>query len=149
MHWFVCAAAASLCVVAPAAQAQQLYRCGNTFSQVPCAPDATKLRTPSGSSGPDAPGAPALKGKELCAAEAPRQLGVNDPENIRVDSVVRGSAEVIQYAGQPMAARSYQVNLIYRNQAGVFATARPVICYLSEDERRVLKINARQEPGQE
>lgn len=30
-----------------AASAQTMYRCGNTYSQTPCAPDAVAKRTPA------------------------------------------------------------------------------------------------------
>lgn len=132
--------AASLVLVGlPAAQAQSLYRCGNTFSQTPCAADAASARV-SGSAAPDA--APAAPGGTVCANEGVAQMRFPDPESTRVLAVRKAGTEVIQYAGKPMAARRYNVIFNTRGANGAYLGERAFACYLSEDERRVLKVGA-------
>ena len=57
----------SLAMLATTAQAQQMYRCGNTFSQQPCGPDATAVGSKPAPQKPDAAGAASD------AASAPRR----------------------------------------------------------------------------
>lgn len=123
--------------VASHATAQNLYRCGNTFSQTPCGQDAKAVRTaPSTASAPSV-----IKGKELCESAAPQSLGLKDPESTRFRTV-RGKAEVIQYAGQPVVAVKYAMGVNTRNQYGAYTGEVTYHCFLSEDEQRLLQIVA-------
>lgn len=128
-----------LAATAPAG-AQTLYRCGNTYSQTPCAADAASARM-SSSAPPDA--APGAAGRELCASDGVARLGLPDPEAVRVRSVTRAGTEVIQYAGKPIAARHYVLVLNAKNAQGGYDGDRRYSCYLSEDERRVLQVGPR------
>lgn len=134
---FLLAAGSGLLLLAASAIAQPLYRCGNTYSQTPCAPEAKPARISSGAA-PDQP--EGLQGKELCAAEAPRLLGLPDPYSARIESLAKGETEVIQYAGQPIAARKVHLTINARNSAGAYAGEQAYLCYLSEDERRILRV---------
>ncbi|MBC7995088.1 MAG: hypothetical protein H7Z15_17805, partial [Rhizobacter sp.] len=118
---------------------QQLYRCGNTYSQTPCAPDAASARISAGAAPAPAPGA---VGKDVCATDGVARMNFPDPESTRIRSVTKAGAEVIQYAGKPMAARKYQLAINTKDHAGAYTGDRVYLCYLSEDERRVLKVDA-------
>lgn len=132
-------ALAVLCAWPLHSQSQQLYRCGNTYSQTPCAPDAASARISAGAA-PQPVAAAA--GKEVCASEGVAQMGFPDPESTRIRSVTKVGAEVIQYAGKPIVARKYQLAINTKNSAGAYTGDRVYLCYLSEDERRVLKVDA-------
>jgi len=119
--------------------AQQLYRCGNTYSQTPCAPDAAPARISAGAAPEQAAGA---SGRDLCATEGVAQMGFPDPESTRVVAVAKGGAEVIQYAGKPIASHKFNITLNTKNEVGAYMGNRVYGCYLSEDERRVLKVDA-------
>ncbi|MEO8153992.1 MAG: hypothetical protein ABI605_13040 [Rhizobacter sp.] len=120
------------------APAQQLYRCGNTYSQTPCAPDAAPARISAGAAPEQAVGS---SGKELCASEGVAQLRFPDPESTRVQSVVKAGAEVIRYADKPIAARKFNLVINTKDGAGAYTGDRSYVCYLSEDERRVLRVD--------
>ena len=139
MKGFLIAALGALLLVPAPPMAQTLYRCGNTYSQTPCTPDAQPARVSSGAV-PDQPAG--LQGAQLCAAELPRLIGMPDPHGARIESVIKGDSEVIRYAGQPIAARKYHLSINARNAAGAYAGERPYLCYLSEDERRILQVSA-------
>ena len=130
---------AVLCAIPLHAPAQQLYRCGNTYSQTPCAPDATPARISAAAAPEPAAGA---SGKELCASEGVAQLRFPDPESTRVQSVVKVGAEVIRYADKPIAARKFNLVINTKDGSGAYTGDRSYVCYLSEDERRVLKVDA-------
>ncbi|MBC7956290.1 MAG: hypothetical protein H7Y33_10525 [Cytophagales bacterium] len=119
--------------------AQPLYRCGNTYSQTPCAPDAAPARISAGAAPDQASGA---SGKDLCATEGVAQMRFPDPESTRVVAVAKGGAEVIQYAGKPLASRKFNITLNTKNEVGAYMGERVYVCYLSEDERRVLKVDS-------
>jgi hypothetical protein len=135
---FASIAFAALAAVLPVCQAQSLYRCGNTYSQVPCAAAASAVRIAPAAAPDPAPG---LQGKELCSALVPRLVRLDDPGSVRIESVVKGDAEVIQYAGQAIATRKYILSVNLANAHGAYVGARPYACFLSEDERRILQVS--------
>lgn len=114
-------------MVALPVSAQPVYRCGSTYSQTPCPSAESKPVRLGAVAAPDKP-AGALAGKALCIVEAQRLMGLNERELTSV-SVVKAPAAVIKYADQPMVAHQFlmQVN------------GRAYLCFLSEDEHRVLK----------
>lgn len=128
--------AAALAAPAPAT-AQTLYRCGNEFSQTPCSKDAPATRMRSASA-PDRPETPA--GRDLCIAEASKALGFSEPQYELFDSVNKGPAQVIQYAGTPIAAKTYVLQNRDRVQQGLLVPAQSLVCHLSDDERRLLRL---------
>lgn len=129
-----------LAVAAGAVQAQTLYRCGNTYSQVPCAPDAVARQGRS-----DAPaeksGGP--QGYELCASHAPTAIDTPEPHSARVQQIGLRKAEVIQYADKPVASHRYDLSVDAKTAYGVFSGPQPYSCWLSEDQRRVLQFAPR------
>ena len=136
--WLI--AFASLCAWPTVAGAQQLYRCGNTYSQTPCAADAASMRISPGAAPEQAPGA---SGKDLCASDGVAQLHFPDPDSTRIQSVTKAGSEAIQYAGKPIAARKYHLAINTKDGNGAYTGERVYVCYLSEDERRVLKVDLR------
>jgi hypothetical protein len=133
-------AAVLVAVAASAGPASaQMYKCGSTFSQTPCAPDAVAKPAPS-SAAPDA--AAGLAGYELCAAAARRMANSPEPETARVQPVGERRSEVIQYAGKPIATHRYDLTIDAKTRYGVFSGPTAHACWLSEDQRRVLQFHA-------
>lgn len=121
------------------ASAQQMYKCGNTFSQTPCAPDAVAKPVQS-SPVPDA--AAGVAGYELCAAAARKMVNSPEPETARIQPVGERRSEVIQYAGKPIATHRYDLAIDAKTSYGVFSGLQPYACWLSEDQRRVLQFRS-------
>lgn len=121
------------------ATSQTLYRCGNEFSQTPCSKDAPTTRMRS-SAAPDRPETPA--GKDLCVAQASKLLGFAEPQPDLFDSVNKMPAQVIQYAGTPIAAKKYLLQSRGRIHQGVLVPAISLDCLLSDDEQRLLKLES-------
>jgi hypothetical protein len=117
------------------AGAQQLYRCGNTFSQTPCGSDAATVRVPGAAvptSGGNAPG-------QACAQ---RVIAATTAQggSARIVGVQTAGTEVIQYAKQSMAAKLYAVQVARVDGQGRDLGQVTVQCYTSEDDQRVLKV---------
>lgn len=134
----IIAAVAIVLGTGPAALAQPMYKCGNTYSQTPCAPDATSKRVYSGAAPAAAPG---LSGYALCAAAAPRATGSPEPETARVRQLGERRAEVIQFAGQGTASHRYDLGVDAKTRYGVYSGEEPYACWVSEDQRRILKFS--------
>jgi hypothetical protein len=132
--------AACIASASALAGAQTMYRCGNVYSQTPCASDAAAVR-PRVNAVADA--APGPQGADLCTATAVRELALDDGAAIQIASVAKAPAEVIQYADKPTATRKYLVDLKVKSAAVVYDGPRSYACNLSEDERRVLRFRPR------
>ena len=117
---------AVLLIAAGLAHGQTVYRCGNSYSQTPCATEAKAVQL-GPSAAPERP-ADMPTGKALCIAFATQFLTLSAADAARV-TAVKGPATVIQYAGQPMAVHQFNVR----------AEGRSYLCFLSGDENRVLK----------
>lgn len=126
--------------MASAAHAQQLYKCGNTYSQTPCATDAKPTRLHQGAAPDRAPGA---TGFELCASKAKSAVGTPEPESARVQPLGQRLSEVIQYSGQPLSTHRYDLTVDAKTQYGVFSGPVAYSCWLSEDQARVLQFGRR------
>ncbi|MBL0726450.1 DUF4124 domain-containing protein [Piscinibacter sp. HJYY11] len=122
------------------ASAQQMYKCGNTFSQTPCAPDAV-ARPVQPSAAPETP-AGGLAGYELCAAAARKMVRTPEPETARIQPIGERRSEVIQYAGKPIATHRYDLSVDAKTPYGVYSGLQPYACWLSEDQRRVLQFRS-------
>lgn len=133
--------AVGLALASAFAGAQTMYRCGNVYSQTPCASGAATVR-PHADAVADA--APGPQGAELCGATAMRELGLDDGAPVQIASIAKAPAEVIQYADKPTATRKYLVNLKVKSTLAVYDGPRSYACHLSEDERRVLRFGVRQ-----
>ncbi|WP_341887252.1 hypothetical protein [Variovorax sp. YR752] len=134
------AVALLLAASAGGAAAQTMYRCGNTYSQTPCAPDAVPQRGHADAATEKAGGA---QGYDLCASHAPESVETPEPQSARVQQVGPRKAEVIQYAGQPIAAHRYDLTVDAKTAYGVYSGPRPYACWVSEDQRRILQFAPR------
>lgn len=136
-------AAALLLAGLHTADAQTVYRCGNTISQTPCGPDAEAKRVLG------APPAPASRpasptGQALCAEAALQLSGTPEPASARVTQLAPRRVEVIRYANQPLAAFRFELAVDAKTAYGLYSGPRPFSCWLSEDQARVLQLQARQ-----
>jgi hypothetical protein len=118
------------------ASAQKMYRCGNTFSQTPCASDARTVEVRKDSLATPPPG---LRGQDLCRTDAAQQLRLPDPASTQIVSVVKQDAEALQVAGSPVFARKYTVVLNAKNTQGAYQGDTAYSCYLNETETRIIK----------
>lgn len=131
---------AALVLAGLAAEAQQVYRCGNTFSQAPCSADAQPTRVVPANT-PDKPAG--LSGFELCAATAKGAVQSPEPESARVAPFGERRTEVISYAGKDVAARRFDLTVDAKTQFGVYSGPVAYSCWLSEDQARVLQFGPR------
>jgi hypothetical protein len=125
-----------LCSVFAPVQAQPLYRCGNTYSQTPCGADAQQKNLPS-SQAPDA--AAGTQGYELCVTHARKAMRAPDPASTQARQVGTRTSEVIPFADKSIVAHRYDIEIEPRLASGMYGNPVAYSCWLSEDQRRVLK----------
>ncbi len=135
--------AALLCATGLAG-AQTMYRCGNTFSQKPCGDSATTVKVPANAA-PSEASAPAPAqasggAGQACSSAAISAASRNDGSKLRVEGIRPAGTGVVQYAGQAVAGRKYVVQLAAVSPTGMPLGQVALTCYLSEDDRRVLRI---------
>ncbi len=130
------------CGLAGPVCAQQMYKCGSTYSQTPCGSDAEVKRARPDAVA-DKPANVGPIGYELCVASAPRLVGSPEPESARVQRVGEMRTDVITYAGRSVAARRYDLTVDFRTTYGVYSGPQPYSCWISVDERRVLQFAPR------
>lgn len=127
----------ALAGAASCAAAQTLYRCGSTFSQTPCDKTAEPIKVyPDRRADPP----PGLRGAELCKRLVPAAVPLKDPYSAVVEVERKGRSEVIEFKGQPLAARRFDVFINAKNSYGAYTGEKLYRCYLSEDEARLLRV---------
>ncbi len=134
-----CLVLAALALHSLPAAAQKLYRCGNSFSQTPCAADAISKPLPNDTV---KGGGDTKQGHNACVEMMRKSLNLPDSHTVTIESAKRGKTETIQYAEQTLVARTYIVSAAIRNAMGNKTGEQTTMCYLSEDEQRVLKVAA-------
>ena len=120
----------------------QVYRCGNTFSDKPCGGNAVRVNTAGAGSGTTAsqnsPGLPEYV--TTCLNAVRSSASFPDKENLRVDGHAK-TWENFQYAEKPMAGPVVTLQVNPMGPAGSYMGARPFVCYMSADARRVLIVS--------
>ena len=121
--------------------AQKVFKCGNTYSHIPCASDAA-VKPVYGGQAPDKPAG--LTGYELCAAEAPGYVNSPEPGSTRIRALGPSTAEAIRYAGSSIVAHRHDLGVELKLQQGSgYSGSVTYSCWVSEDQRRILQFTAR------
>ena len=118
-------------------QAQKMYKCANTYSQIPCDKDSepTKVFKDTRSQIP-----PGLRGRELCKLTVPQTINLKDPYSARVETIGEPILVTIKYADVPILSKRHDVGLNAKNSYGAYVGIRIYFCFLSEDETRLLRV---------
>jgi hypothetical protein len=130
--------------LAGACAAQTMYRCGNSFSQTPCAPDAKPMgvaKTEKVMAMVDVPPADDVvaANKATCAGAATGRL--KDPESARVGSVIRIGALMLPRDGKTQPVVLYQVGINAKNGFGGYAGESQWRCYFNSNESALISIS--------
>lgn len=118
-------------------QAGTLYRCGNTFSQIPCGDNAQAVQVAGNDGARNA--IPPELARHVCFNDLKKWVPFPDPESLKVESISRGTPEIIEYAGAKLMARRYDLRVNARNS---YDGAQDFSCFVSEDNQRILKVKA-------
>ena len=131
------AAAISAAVLSSPAISQRMYKCGNTYSQIPCDKNAEPARVFSDAKADPPVG---LRGKDLCKAAVPKSVNLKDPYSARVETVGGPTFEVVTFANQPLTVKRYDVAVNAKNSYGAYTGIKLYKCLLTEDDGRVFDI---------
>lgn len=125
-----------------------------TIVATPAFSQVTRCETPSGvvyqqgacpggrtlAATPPTPGlGPAGPGKALCERVAPSTF--KEPESVRIESVARGGAHVVEVNGVKTPAVTYVMQVNARSTHGGYTGDKPYFCFVSQDESKVLKVS--------
>lgn len=138
---------AALCALSggPVA-AQQMYRCGTTFSQQPCGPAAVAVAAPGVPqpqvAPPDTQASPETveAAKAACVARLRTDVAWKDPESLRIGAVERRKTWHAPIDGKAVPARIYVVRVNARNSYGGYSGEQPFMCNMDLSEKTVLSI---------
>jgi hypothetical protein len=150
-----------LCALCATAHAQQVYRCGSTYSQTPCGAVAKEIPISTG----DRPQtiesiqADLAKTKRLLTTKIPDvatspelveankrtctqiiRSSMKDPESARIGDVSRVGAANSYYAGKNYQAVSYTALVNGKNSYGGYVGEKPYYCEFSMDEKTFMRI---------
>ena len=126
------------------AQAQGIYRCGNTFSQQPCGADAKVVQAPpvrvaAMKALPDTPPADkVIEANKLACAAAVRSA-MKDPESARMGEARRSRPDVDYFKGRSFHVVTYFVNANGKNSYGGYTGEKLHICSFDPDEKRIIR----------
>ena len=116
---------------------QNLYKCGNTYSQTPCAPSAEPIKVHEDHVGTVSnPG----QGQELCRSALPRMAHLNDPYSAVVESVGEARHDTLKIGTEVVMVKRIDVIMNSKNSYGAYTGSKLYRCYVSVDEQRLLEI---------
>jgi hypothetical protein len=124
--------------------AQQMYRCGSTFSQQPCGPEATVIKN-HGVLQPSIPQGPGeaekvARMKNLCREMLIRVPSWKDRDSLKIGEIYRGKADVRTIDGAPQIVRLYITTINGKNSYGAYTGDKAAVCYANEHETKVLDL---------
>lgn len=135
----------AIALAAGAAGAQQLYRCGSTFSQQPCGPDATVVPSAGVAQPnplpPDVPAGPGVEqaAKAACVDRLRRDVTFRDPDSVKVGLVDRKGVFRHGLLGKPV--RVYRLAVNAKNGYGGYTGEQAYMCFTDlANERDVLLV---------
>ena len=134
----------SIAVLAGPAGAQAMYRCGNSFSQELCGPDAKVVKgsvpAPAAAESPADP--VVVEGaKAACISKLKSDVAFKDPDSVRIGTVERQNLGEVSFDGKRHLVRAYSMQVNARNSYGGYTGEQLFGCYLDPAESRVLKIS--------
>ena len=128
-HWF--AAAVVLACVAPHAYAQKLYRCGNTFSQVPCGQDAQEVRAAGVPQPVPTTALEELPPERHAEVQAMCERGIRmrpawkDPDSVKITAIRRAKrTEVVTLGGKRREIAPWYAAVNAKNSFGGYVGNR-------------------------
>lgn len=131
------AGAAALLLACSAAGAQQVYRCGNTYSQKPCDANAAPAQVYRDTAASPPPGG---GGQEQCGRAALKASGQPREGEVALQSVSPAAADTLKVGAETIEVRRHDVTLVQRNAKGDEVDRRTMRCVTSYDGARVLRL---------
>jgi len=131
-----------------AASAQSIYKCGNTFSELPCGPDAKQIGKPAPSEArllPDKPPSEDRIAANLALCERTVRTSLKDPGAAKIEPLGRVGPAFQYRMGERVAGVNYAVTANGKNSYGAYTGSKTFICgfdaaetsiFFTEEQRR-------------
>lgn len=126
--------------------AQTMYRCGNTFSQNPCGPDAKEIAI-SGVPQPSAasrivqtPVDPdkAERMKAECLVWIKERIAWKDRDSLKIGTTEAGLLRYSPLLGVEQVIREYTTPVNAKNSFGAYIGEKLVVCQANADDTRIV-----------
>ncbi|HEY3046819.1 MAG TPA: hypothetical protein VGJ72_05050 [Polaromonas sp.] len=133
-----------LALLGATGHAQTMYRCGNTFSERPCGPDAKVLVQGPAKEQPlvalpdTPPSADVIEANKLACASAVRNA-MKDPEAARIGTVTRSGPGVDYFQMRTFQVVIYFVNANGKNSYGGYTGEKLHMCSFDPSEKTIIR----------
>lgn len=132
---------AAICVAGGHTSAQSIYRCGNTFSELPCGPAAKQIGTPPKRSArllPDTPPPAEKIATNLATCERTVRASLKDPDSAKIDPLGRVGPDYQYLMGERVAGVNYAISVNAKNSYGGYTGFKTYICGFDATESTLL-----------
>lgn len=134
--------------VTQGAHAQKLYRCGNTFSQIPCGADAQEMKAAGVPQPVPTSALEELTPERYAELRAICEAGVRsipawkDPDSVKIGAVRRGNRTIAMdfASGRRRAVAPWFVTVNARNGFGGYGGEKVAQCYFDPAESKLLDV---------
>jgi hypothetical protein len=147
----------ALLIAAGAAGAQTMYRCGSTYSQAPCGPDAQQIGARPKAAPNPAPVSAAAGPKKVldtipedpvkaeamraqCREWITRVPAWKDRDSVKVGEIKRAGLAMREVAGREQRVRAYATVVNAKNGFGGYGGERLAICWTDDAETTMLDL---------
>ena len=130
---------ALVCALCAPVGSGAVYRCGNTFSNVPCAEDAKPMKGLAAGGGQAATG---MDVSAVCFNAIKNKVAAKDPDALKLASASTAKPDIVEFQGKRLMGYTSTLEVSERQANGAYADPKPYFCATSDDRQRVLQIKA-------
>ena len=139
-------------LAASSAHAQKMYRCGNTFSQVPCGQDAQEVRAAGVPQPVPTTTLAELTPERHAEVRAMCERGIRgrpawkDPDSVTISTIRRAKrTEVVTLGGKRREIAPWYAAVNAKNSYGGYTGEKIVDCYFDAKEEALLDVYVRRD----
>lgn len=131
---------AGAAVFSTGAHAQGVYRCGNTFSERPCGPDAKQIMAPpmKETLRADTPPSADVIAANLALCERVTRAKMKDPESAKITPIGRVGPAFMYRAGKRVQGVAYHIAANGKNSYGGYTGEKLHVCGFDAAEQALI-----------
>ncbi len=132
--------AAGAMLLAVGASAQGVYRCGNTFSEQPCGPDAKQIVAPPMKEKlqADTPPSQAVIAANLATCEKATRTKMKDPDAAQIKLIGRVGPSFMYSKGKRIQGVTYHIAANGKNSYGGYTGEKLYVCGFDTTEQTLI-----------
>ena len=120
-------------------KAGTIYKCGDAYSDKPCAQGPTKVTPLWGTGSVSSASAPDLEAiTEACKAWIKRAAHWKDADSLKISPLVGSGMTVIGEGAEARAVYAYHTTINGKNSYGAYVGQKSAICYVNEQKTKII-----------